>query len=889
MSQHSSRRTKSVGGQRLLARYLLRLIPHSDQRELIREDLDEELRRRSANGRARPRLWYWAAALESVADWWIGTLSWRSTRAQIDSRGVKRSRFRSDGWLSDVRFAFRMVRRERVVSAAVVITVLLGVASTAAVAAVLQGVLLRPLPYPGADQIVRVSRTSGDEPAPFPVVGLLDLEDWQQRSTNLSAVAGWSASSATLSGMGRVERISVAQVTLGLDRVLDINPTVGRLFRSADFDVTDGSAAVVSHSFWMNRFGGDPAVLGRTVDLDSRPIPIVGVLPPTEFAYPPNVDVWLPLAPAPDSWRRRVRGASWLNAVARVRSGTPIEIAEQEMSQIQRRLVEEFPRENDGQNAISLEPLGDIVAAPARPAIRIMGVSIGVVLLLASINVGLLLLARANRRREEFSVRVALGGDLPRLARLVLTEALVLAAIGGALGLPLALPLIEAMVSLYPGGLPRSAEIRLDAWVVGVSFLTIFLAAGLASLAPALGLRKLDLGSHLGLRGGSKEKGQTRARNVLVSIQLAAAALLLIGATLLSKTLANLRDSDPGFAPDRIVTFSIAPATDRYQTQGEKVAFYRRLFSDLDAIPGVVSTGGVNFLPFGDGEWIGEFEAGGESQEASVRSSWPGYYETLGLTPTQGRLFDWRDGADGMPVALLNEAAARAAFNGEDAVGRQIEFEGETREIVGVLPDVRHRNLVDPPAPEVHVPTPQFTRLPATIVIRVLDDPHAILPAARGVVSSLDPNIPLTDIATMDERIEESIASERYRATLVSGLGGLAAVLALIGVYGVMSYAVALRRREIGIRFALGEPSGSIRGRVLKSAAALSAAGVGVGVLIAWIASRWLDSLLYGVDTHDPWTFLAVSAALLAAGTTSAVSPAIRASRVDPLMTIREE
>ncbi|MDH3733009.1 MAG: ABC transporter permease [Gemmatimonadota bacterium] len=871
------------------ARHLLLLIPRTDQRELIRADLDEELARRLADEPHRARAWYWAATFESVSDWWLGRLSFRRLGRGGPAALARSPGGRSGGWLADLRFAVRMLSREKVVSAAVVLTVMIGVSSTAAVATLLRGVLLRPLPYPDADQIVRVSRASDAGPAPFPVVGLPDLEDWRERSRSLSMIAGWSGGGATLTGRGRAERISIARVTIGLDRVLAIEPALGRFFGPQDFEIVGGNLAIVSFAFWRDRLGADPDAIGRTIELDSQSVTVVGVLPRTDLPYPTAAEVWLPLAPPPDSWMYTVRGSSWLNGVGRVKDGVGIESAEAELSAIQHALADEFPRDNEGQDAVHLERLKEVIVAPARPAIRIMTATIGLVLLLASINVGLLLLARSNRRREEFSVRTVLGAERGRLRRLILTEALLLAAIGGALGLPLAIPLIDAMVSLYPGGLPRAAELRLDGWVMVASLSTIAIAGGLASLAPAWSLSKIDLASRLRLRSGGSTRGQARVRSVLVGTQLALSGSLLIVATLLSRTLVNLRDADPGFEPNRALTFSLAPAASRYSTDPDVVSLYRRILSDIETVPGVLGAGAVNFLPFTAGDWGGGFEVRGETHQARVRLSWPGYYEALGLRLARGRLFDWRDDTDGPPVAMLNEAAARIAFGTEDPLGRQIAFEGVQREVVGVLEDVRHRSLVDPAAPEVHVPSPQFARISSSLVVRTQGDPLSVLGGVRTVMESIDPNIPLTSVATMGDRIERSIAPERFRATLVTALGGLAALLALIGVYGVMSYAVAQRRREIGIRCALGESERSIRARVVRSAGALAATGVGIGVVVAWIASRWLESLLYSVDARDPVVFVTVSLVLLTAGTASALGPAVRASRVDPLITIREE
>ncbi len=869
-----------------MARHLLRMIPRADQRELIAADLGDEYEERLVEGRTGARWWYLGAALESVADWWLASFRIRSGRA---AGSGWRLAFRSGGFLADVRFSLRMIRRERVFSAAVILTVLIGVSSTAAVTTLLRGVILRPLPYPDADHIVRISRTSDGQPAPFPVVGLPDLADWRDRSAAFTAIAGWSTGGATLIGEGSAERISVTSVTAGFDRVLDVIPTRGRFFVAEELAPGGAAVAILSHTFWSDRFGSDPDIIGGTIQLDSGPYEVVGVLPPSELDYPSQADLWVPLAPPSDTWMWTVRGASWLNAVGRLSPEVSLEAAELELSRIQSAFVSEFPRANEGQDGVRLERLKEVIIAPARPAIRIMAITAGLVLLLASINVGLLLLSRSNRRRHELALRTVLGGDRERLTRLLVTETMVLSVLGGLLGLPLALPLIELMVSLYPGGLPRAGEVRLDLWVVAASLATITVAGVVASLAPGAGLRAMNLASQLRVQGGGGTLLQGRARDILVSVQIAFSALLLIGATLFARTLLNLRDVDPGFEPQNVLTLRVAPAITRYSTLEELTTFYRALLTQLEALPGVVEAGGVNFLPFTSGDWGGGFQVDGVTHESRVRLSWPGYYEAIGLRVAEGRVFDWRDGADGAPVAALNESAARLAFDGDDALGRTIVFEGEPREVVGILADVRHRNLIEPTAPEVHIPATQYLEQNATIAVRTGTDPLAVLPSVRTVVNRLDPAIPLTAIATMGDRIESSIAPQRFRATLAAALGALAALLALIGVYGVMSHTVSQRRKEIGIRFALGEGRGSVQRRILKAALRLTLLGVGAGVLVAWAGGRWLGSLLYDVGRLDPWAFLAVPALLILAASVSALGPAVRAGRLDPLATIREE
>ena len=874
------------------ARAILLLIPVRDRRSLIADDLAEEHgRARREKGRfAAATATIWAAA-ESVADCWLGEASPRSVHGQLGPRGLRRTGLRSGGWPRDIQFGLRMIRREPIVSAAVIVTVLLGVSATAAVMSVLLGVLVRPLPFPESERIVRVERAPEGGAAQYPVVGIGDLTDWRERGTAFSAIAGWRTIGLTFTGGDTPERIRVATVTRGLDRVLDITPTAGRLLADDEFVPGNDRSIVLSHAFWVRRFGADADLVGRTLTLDARPYRVVGVLPELPFDYPAEVDGWIPLAPPPDSWMWQYRGSSFMTAVARIAPGLTLEAAEERMTGLQRSLVEEFPRDNsENQATIRLVRLHDVVVAPARPAITVLSLSVAVVLALACANVGVILLARANGRRGELAVRSVLGGSRGRIARLLVTETLVLAAIGGAVGLLLAGPAMRALIALVPNGLPRADEIAIDGWVLAASLAAIAAAGIVAGLVPGLALRRLDVGVELRERSRRSGGGTQRLiRNCLVGGQLALSVCLLIGATLFGRTLLNLRATDPGFEPNGRLSMRVAPAEARYPTLEDVAGFYRSLLDDLAASPGIRSAGAVNFLPFTSGEWGGDLEVGGERYDARIRISWPGYYETLGSRIVSGRAFDWRDGVDGPRVAILNETAARSAFGDESPVGRTVEFGDRTREVVGVVADVQHQSLSEPPVPELHLPGMQQLEYSTSVIVETEGDPMSAVPVARDVLERIDPSVALTGVATMEERIATSVAPERFRAVLIGVLGALATLLALIGVYGVMSYTVTQQWREMGIRLALGAPGTSIVRDVLRSAAKLSALGIAFGVLAAWWAAGSLGGLLYGVPPRDASSFVLVPAVLLCAGLLAALVPALRATRLDPLTTIREE
>lgn len=874
--------------RRGLCRAILRWIPNREHREMILEDLEEDLAGARARGARAPRLRYWAGAFESVADWWLGRRS----------AGDVWSGLRPTGWAGEIRSGFRLLRREPVVSAAVLVTIVVAVASATAVVSLLEGVLWRPLPFPDSEAIVQVSRASEGRPADFPHVGLPDLRDWRDRSTSLDALAGWTVGSAVWIDGRTPERLAAANVTPGMGRVLGIQPAHGRLFVSDDFVPTARATGValgrpvvvLAHAFWRDAFGGDPAVVGRDLELADGRFEIVGVLPPSDVDVLGRVDLWLPLAPAPDSWMLQVRGASWIEAVGRLRPGVSREAAEQELTAIQTGLLETAPRENEGQDGVALRPLRDVVADPARTALLLIAATAGLLLALAAVNVGVLLLSRAARRRGELAIRAALGGGRVRLVRLLTTEAGVLAGLGGLGGLLLSRPLVAGLLRLYPGEMPRAAEVGVRPEVFAGVFATVVAATVLGAVLPGRGTGDDGLADELRGRGGTGGVGQRRVRSALAAFQLAVSAVLLVGAGLFTRTLLELESEDPGFRGLDAMTFTVLPPSEAYPDAADIERFYRRLLARIEAVPGVERAGGVNFLPFAGGDWGGGFEAEGTSHDSRVRLSWPGYFEALGLGLREGRAFEWSDGPDAAPVALLNEAAARAAFDGESPIGRVIRFEGAPRQVVGVVRDIRHASLADAPVPEVHVPAAQlFNRRSATLVVRASADAAALVPALRAAVADTDPRVALSGVATMRERIASSVDPERFRARLVLVLAGIAFGIAVVGVYGVTVYSVSQRRREIGIRLALGESRASVFRRILSSALAIGAAGTAAGLAIATVTGGTVRNLLYGIAPWDPRTFLLVPVTLLAATAICAVPAAISAARVRPGIALGRE
>lgn len=859
-----------------LARLALWLIVARETRAHVRADLDEEFAVSVMQvGLRAARRWYWRYAMLSVWDWWC-------ERARLVATWLV-------GVPTELRSSVRALRREPAVTLALLVTIVIGFAATTAVASIYWSVVLKPLPLARPDDVVRVSRTNGGVPAEWRVVGLPDLYEWRAHGS-LEEVAGWTGEAVTLTGTGDAERIAALAVTDGLWRVLGASLARGRFFEPEEFRFGGHRVVVLEHAAWQRRFGGSDMV-GRTLVLDGEPHEVVGVMAPRALEYPAVAELWRPLAPAPDSWRLQVRGASWLNAVGLLREGVTRETSQAGMSALQARLVREFPRDNEGQDGILLEPLGEVLAAPARAVLELMAGVIALVLLIACANASVLVLTRANRRRAELAVRRVIGGSSARIARQLLTEMLATGLVGGALGVLLAPPLVRAMLSLFPGGLARASEVRLSAGIVASVGAILGAALVAAALVP---LRNTSGGLMHELRQTSSAGRRARwdPRGTLAVTQVALSVALCIGAFLLVSTLRNLDRIDPGFDAERVLTFQVSAPRARYPDGASRL--FDTLLRELRAVPGVDVAGAANFVPFAPGEWGGTFEVPGEREaptgiEANVRIGWGDYYDALGIPLIAGRVFDERDQAAAMPVAMLNRAAARAAFGEANPLGRAIVFEGEQREVVGILGDVKHHELAEEPAPEVHVPGAQFAQYAMTIVLRTGTDPHALVHAARDVVRRTEADLVITNLATMEERLRRSLEPERFRAALSSFLGVVALLLALAGVHGVMAHAVQQRVREIGIRMALGEARASVVRRVLIDSARLVSLGLVIGLVIAWWGAAWIDQFLFALDGRDPVVFAGVTAAFLGAGLLASWVPAWRAGRTDPMRVMRAE
>jgi predicted permease len=872
----------------LVARRLLqRLAPAEDADSLV-DDLAEELAERlDRDGRGRAWCWYWSQTLRSVPPL-LGMRRRNRERRIAAERRAKEGGVAKDLWLQDVAYALRRARANKLVSAAVIVTMALGIGATTAIYTVARDVVFDPLPFPQAHELVSLGNRQ------WRSVSIVDVRDRARLSRTLEGIAAYTGATPTLTGHGDPQRLHATLVSERFGEIVGIQPHLGRLFRPEEHVHGSAGVAVLTYGLWQRQFGGDPSIVGRTVRLEDEPFEVVGVLPPGRFDYPsPRQELWLPLIPDPDGWQSDPN-ANWLQAVGRLRDGVTLEQARAEMNALTPRLVEKYGL--DGERNVDVVPLRDTVVGPIRPIVLLIATIVGLVLLIACSNLANLLLADAEARRREFAIRAALGGRGRRLARQVLIEHLTLALAGGALAVVLARGLVHALIALYPGELPRAGEVQVDWGVLLVALAATLLAGSLAGQPAVLQALRVDVGRDVreGERGVAAPARQC-ARTLLVAGQVALSVLLLVGAGLLLKSFWNLLRVDPGYRTESILTFNVSIPSARYDTDEEVIAFYDRLLPAMRALPGVRSAGVALGVPMTWGGWTNrlvledEPETAESGPPADVRIVSPGYLETMGIPLVEGRAFGAQDRADAPRVVLVNQRAVRDGFGGRSPLGRRIQWDGQVREIVGVVGDVRQHSLTEPAPVEVYSPTTQIVRLTRYVALRADGDPGRLVAAARAEVARLDPTVAVSDVATMDERLAGARAPARFRATLTGALGALAVLLAMLGTYGSMAYAVRRQSRDIGIRLALGAAPKAVRHQVIGRALAVACAGAGLGVAGALATSHLLGGFFFDVGARDVVVFAGAPALLVVVAIAAAYGPARWASRVDPIRAMRAE
>ena len=805
-----------------------------------------------------------------------------------------------DSILQDLRFTARGLGRNPGFAAIAVLTIALGIGVNTAIFSVVHAVVLRSLPFPEPDRLVSVwenlERRGGP---PQEWTGRSTFADWRDLNRTFAGMAAVTDWAPTLTGMDRPERLEAALVTPGYFATLGVQPVVGRAFVAEEETPGRGEVVVLSHEFWQSRLGGDADALGQTMVLDGRPHLIVGILRPG-FRGPiaSAAQVWSPL---PIDRNRDDRGNYFLRVVGRLASGVSLEAAREDMSRVAEAIGESHPVDYRDVG-VTLVPLHETVIGPVRTPLLVLLGAVALILLIACANVANLLLARGSVREREMAVRAALGAGRLRLARQLMTESIVLALVGGLAGLLLGVWGTDLLVRLAPPGLPRVEEIGLHPAVFAFALSASVVTGLLFGLAPAAGLSGGHHGTTLreGGRGASARTGG-RLRGALVVVQLALGMSVLAAAGLLLRSFAELRSVDPGFRVESTLSGRLSFPSARYPDRSEIPAAVEQLEDRLRSLPGVLRVGAVSVLPLSglvhDISVVveGAVPPPGEEAAADFREATPGFFEALGVPLLRGRTFEDGDRGDAPEVAIISESFAARHFAGADPIGRRIKV-GHVRDpdeawrtIVGVVGSVRSRALDRVPEPEVYLPLAQLPPRGLSLVIRTEGDPAALAPAFREAVWSLDRDLPVGELATLEQLFAASLAPQRFLTTLLGAFAALALVLGTVGIYGVMAFTVSRRTREIGIRMALGARPGDVLRATMRHGAALTLAGLALGLAGAVAASRALSGLLFEVDPLDPLTLAGVALLLAAASLFACFWPARRATRVDPMVTLRYE
>jgi putative ABC transport system permease protein len=802
----------------------------------------------------------------------------------------------------DFRFGARMLMRKPGFTTVAVLTLALGIGANTAIFSVINGVLLRPLPYSEPDRIATVWNTYLQLGIPKTTVSPVDFRDWQQMNRSFAHMASYAYSSFVLTGDHDPVRLLAARVTSDFFAVMGVEPMLGQTFVAEDDQPEAGKVAVLSHGLWQRQFGADPGIVGQSVTLDGTTYEVRGVMPP-EFGFPSGRDLWAPQAYPSARFELRQRGSVYLQAVARLKPGIAVAEAQAEMAAIARQLEQLYPETNQGRNVLVLS-LHDDTVGEVRLALWVLLGAVGFVLLIACANVANLLLARTATRQNEVAVRVALGAGRARLIRQFLTESVLLGLSGAVAGLLFALWGLDLLRTLGAGNLPRLEEVRLDMGVLGFTIGVALVSAFLFGLAPAFFASRADLNSSL--REGGRGAGESFRRNplraVLVVGEVALALVLLVGASLLVQSFLRLQSVDTGFNPESILTtyVSLPP---RYADGEAQSLFFRQLTDRLTTRPEIESAGVSTTVPLQGSEMALDFliqgrplPVRGQEPGARFNSVTPGYFRALGMRLQAGRFFLETDRADAPPVAVINRDMAERFWPGENPIGEKItinvNYENPDpvyHEIVGIVEGVRHNGLDEESGPEMFAPRDQYPMAGGFLVVRSAQNPETLSSIVRSELFTLDDKIAPSSFRSMGYYLSSAVAQPRFRTVLLSLFALLALVLASVGVYGVISYSVAQRTNEIGIRMAMGAQQADVFQLVVGQGMLLALAGLGLGLVVSFVLTRFLANLLYGVSATDPVTFVGVSVVLGAVALLACYIPARRATRVDPMVALRYE
>jgi predicted permease len=806
-----------------------------------------------------------------------------------------------DDCVQDLRYGLRLLAKHRGFAIVAALTLALGVGATTTVFSVVDAVLLRPLPYPDVDQLVMVWENvklpgyTNAQNTPSPG----NFRDWRDQNSTFIDMAAVRDNAWNLTGSGEPIRIDGAMISASLFPLLQVRPILGREFTAEEDRVAQSRVVVLGHALWTDRFGSNPSIVGRTIQLNDEAYTVVGVMP-RGFQFPdPEDQLWVPLGLTPQQLANH--GSHFLRVLGRLKPGVTIAQAQADLDTIAARLTAEYPDSNTGVGVSVLSLTDQIVGDVRRPLLIVLGI-VGFLLVMVCTNIGNLLLARASARGREFAVRAALGASRIRLLRQLLAEGLLLATIGGMLGLALALWGVGALRWLASAHVPRVHDIEVNGSMAVFNLIVALVAGLICSVMPAL-RSKTDLNDALrDDTRASAGRASLRTRNLLVVVQVALGVIVLVGAGLLLRSFVSMMQVPVGFQSDGVLTFRVALPAARYRTQQQRTAFYRQAAERLEALPGVSSAAAISFLPLTmSGRTTGvsvEGEPGpapGQVRMVDFRSVSPGYFGAMSIPLHAGRDVAWNDTPATQSVIVVSETMGRTFWPGQNALGKRLKLGRPDEDVpwltvVGIVGDVRQLDLVNVPRPAMYFPASQDHGTGDTLhdwVVRTPGDPRTLVPAVRDAVWSIDATLPLTRTQTMAQVRAAATAPQQFTLLLVGLFAVLALVLAAVGLYGVTAYSVAQRTRELGIRVALGAGRGTLLRVVLAHGARLTIAGLLVGTLGALALTELMSTLLFGIGPHDPMTFAGVALLLLVVSLIASLGPAHRATRVDPVVALR--
>jgi putative ABC transport system permease protein len=800
------------------------------------------------------------------------------------------------GLLQDLRYGLRVLAGNPSLTAVAVLALALGIGANTAIFSVVNAVLLRPLPFRDPDRLVSI-RIDHEQLnihgafGPYP-----DIADWRQQSRSFEFLAAYTPSAVNLTTRGEPERVARWKVNASFFPMLGVTMALGRGFLPAEDQPGAGRVAILSHSLWQRHFGSDASLVGKAVVIDGDPYTVVGILPPGFKVEDASVDLYTPIALS----SARGRGDEWMyGAYARLKAGVSVKQAQAELDTITRRLEKQYPKHISGWRA-RVWGMHEFMVRNVRLSLIVLLAAVALVLLIACANVANLLLARAGARQKEIAIRAALGAGGWRVVRQLLTESVLLALLGGVLGLLLAYWGVATLSVLGTEQFPMVKQARLDLSVLGFTMLISLLTGLVFGIAPALAVSRTNVHETLkeGSERSSESPGRNRLRSLLVVSEVALALLLMIGASLMIRSFLKLRVVNPGFNPAGVLTASIDLPVAKYSKPEQQMAFYRQLEERLEAMPGVTAAGMVSVLPLsganqGWGMLIEGRPVSGPSDVPILyfRIVNTKYFQAMQIPLKRGRLFNEQDAQGAPRVLIVNETMARRYWPNQDPIGKRVGT-GRPEDwmpVVGVVGDVRHMSLAQEPDTEIFLPFAQNPQPGMKLAVRTSFAPLTLAPTVRRAVMELDRDQPVSRVASMEQALSDSVATTRLSTMLMGIFAVVALVLATIGIYGLLSFSVTRRRHEIGIRMALGARRADVLHMVVTEGTVLALMGVGIGLMAAFAFTRVIGSLLYGVKATDPAVFLSVSLLLTAVAALASYVPARRATKVDPMVALRYE